>query len=321
MKGSERMKRRGRALIRPLLLAAFALLPAGAAAADGPKTVRTYIFGNSLIHHLTPSDETTVPHWVHRLAATAGNRYAVDGQWGFPENFVKDLPPIDQWAFKGVPGVWDRQRAPFDRADYDTIVMNPANFIQDTAPDASQGFLGLGGKSQVDVALALFDWLENNGSGSRSRYFIYEGWATMEPFSKSFPPSAQAMQAFHAHNRGKYHDWYARYVRLLNQSRPGLDVRLIPVASVLSKLLSETPLEGLEPADLYTDIAPHGTATTYFLAAVIVYSMLYDAKAPADFAVPASVHPLVREHYPEIIEIVCAEVLGAGTCKSDAAAR
>lgn len=300
-------------MLRIVLLVAFASLPLAVKAADAPKSIRNYIFGNSLIHHLSPSDETTVPHWLHRLAVAAGNTYAVDGQWGFPENFVKDLPPIDQWSFKGVPGVWNRGRGPFKSSDYDAIVMNPTNFVQDKAPDASQGLFGAGG-SQVDVALTLFDWLVKNGKGGGTKFYIYEGWADMGPFTKTFPPNATEIQAFHTYNRGPYHDWYVRYVQLLNENRPGLEVRLIPVASVLSKLLSETALKGIQPAELYSDDSPHGTATTYFLAAVIVYSMLYESKAPADFAVPASVHPLVRDHYGEITGLVCAEVATAATC-------
>ncbi len=41
-------------------------------------TLRTFIFGHSLIHHEaqvnpTPSQETSVPHWFHLLSAEAGH--------------------------------------------------------------------------------------------------------------------------------------------------------------------------------------------------------------------------------------------------------
>lgn len=300
-------------MIIKLLLVILALVHVAATAANA-KNVRNFIFGNSLIHHLSPSDETNVPHWVHRLAVSAGNRYAVEGRWGFPEIFAKELPPIHQWAFKGVPGVGTQRGAPFNRAHYDAIIMNPSNFVQYKAPDAQLEFVGFGRKTQVDFAVTLFDWLEKNGSGGSTRYFIYEGWADMDRFAKPFPPSSDKMKAFHVYNRTEYHDWYVRYVRLVNEGRPGLDVRLIPVASVLSKLFSETPLKEIQPTDLYSDDAPHGTATTYFLAAVAVYSMLYDSKAPVDFVVPTSVHHLVRDHYKEIIGIICAEVINGDKC-------
>ena len=301
-------------LIQIFLFVLAVIAPVSHAVADTPKSVRNYIFGNSLIHHLTSSDETTVPYWLHHLATAAGNRYAVDGQWGFPEDFIKNLPPTDQWKFKGVPDVWDRYRAPFSGADYNVIMMNPANFIQYRAPDASPGFLGLGGGSQVDVAVTLFDWLEKNGSKSPTRYFIYEGWAAMGSFSKTFPPNADGMRDYHALNQGSYHDWYVTFVRLVNEKRPGLDVRLIPVASLLSKLLSEVPLKDLQPEDLYSDLSPHGTETKYFLAALIVYTMLYEEKPTAHFTPSAAVNSLVRDRYQEIASVVCASVLGAGKC-------
>ncbi len=307
-------KHQQQSLIRVILLVLATLIPAGGHAAAETKTIRNYIFGNSLIHHLTPSDETTVPYWLHHLAVAAGHKYAVDGQWGFPEDFIKTLPPIAQWKFKGVPVVWDRHRGPFGKADYNVFIMNPANFIQYRAPDESPGFLGLTGSSQVDVALTLFDWLKKNSSRTHARHFVYEGWAAMGSFSKHFPPDADGMRGYHTLNQGSYHAWYVEFVRLLNEKRPGLDVRLMPVASLLSKLLSEAPLDALTPDDLYSDLSPHGTATTYFLAALIVYTMLYEEAPPAHFTATPAVNSLVRERYQEIAGIVCTSIRGAGNC-------
>jgi hypothetical protein len=309
-----RLQRKGAVVLRSGLLAFIALLSGGAAAADRPVEVRNYIFGNSLIHHLTTSDETTVPHWLHRLALAAGKRYAADGQWGFLHNFAKDLPPIDQWAINSVPEVWSRDKSSFAEARFDTILINPANFIQNRPPNVPYHGDNPNGHTSLSATQAVFDWTASQQEGMR--YFIYEGWSSMGPFSRRFPPQPTGLRDFHAFNRGKYHDWYVDYVRLVKESRPELDVRLIPVASVLSKLLTETPLRDLKPADLYSDLSPHGTATTYFLAAVITYSALFNNKAPESFEVPPSLHPLVKEHYAQIAQIVCTELLTGSECGS-----
>ena len=80
--------------------------------------------------------------------------------------------------------------------------------------------------------------------------------------------------------------------------------------------MTKTPLRDLKPADLYSDLSPHGTATTYFLAAVITYSALFNNQAPDSFEIPPSLHPLVKEHYAQIAQIVCTELLTDSECGS-----
>jgi hypothetical protein len=283
-------------------------------AEDRRADIRVYIFGNSLIHHQTPSDETTVPHWLHHLALAAGKTFAVDGQWGFLRNFEKDLPPIDQWSFKQAKGVWNRDNAAFAKAGFNAIMVNPANFIQYQPADRPYDGDNPNNQTPLGATLALFDWLEAQTPGQT--YYIYEGWADMGTFADPVPDDASDLENYHAFNTGDYHAWYEDYVRRIKESRPGLDVNLIPVASVLSKLLTETELKDLQPSDLYSDTAPHGTNNTYFLAAVITYTALYGEQAPDAFTPPDSLHPLIRENYNAIAGRVCSELAGMADCRS-----
>lgn len=89
-----------------------------------------YFFGNSLIHHLSDSPQTNVPVWVSQMARSAGVDFAADGQWGFLRNFTTDLPPTANWSFPNVSGVWNPDRQNFDAAEFDSVVLVPANFIQ-----------------------------------------------------------------------------------------------------------------------------------------------------------------------------------------------
>jgi hypothetical protein len=285
-------------------------------AKSGRAEIRLYIFGNSLIHHLTPSDETTVPHWLHLLAEVDGRQFAVDGQWGFLRDFAKNLPPTDQWSFKQAKSAWNRDTMPFAKAGFNTIMVNPANFIQYQAADRPDDGDNPEKQSPLGATLTLFDWLGGQQKGQT--YYIYEGWADMEKFSRSFPPNEKTMKAYHAYNMGAYHEWYVDYRNRVSKERPQLDVRLVPVASTLSRLFTETPLRDLKPADLYSDNAPHGTANTYFLAAVITYSALYGEKAPKNFVPPDSLHPLIKQHYSEISDLACQAVAQHTSCQTEA---
>nr|MDA3859438.1 calcium-binding protein [Roseovarius sp.] len=108
-----------------ILLTGLAVLTAGAAPALAERDgVKSYIFGNSLINHLSDSPGTAVPYWLAQLASAGGKSFATAGQWGFLRDFT-DLPPKPNWSFPGVKSAG----APRAGANFDTVMINPANFI------------------------------------------------------------------------------------------------------------------------------------------------------------------------------------------------
>lgn len=253
------------------------------------REVKTYFFGNSLIHHLSDSDETTVPHWMGKMAAKAGHDFGVDGQWGFLRDFGGK--PIANWSFRDVPGVWNPDRQPFEKAAFSSLIINPANFIQ--YQDAAQAYEGDNptGASPLSAMLALIDAHGRGPSGARTIY-IYEGWAEMSGFGD--------MAKYHAYNMGGYHKWYVDFVAKIRDARAGANVRLLPVARGISQLLNEAPLRDIPQRALYIDDAPHGTATMYLLAAAFTYAGVFDEAPPVDLVLPKSIHPLVRDNWATI---------------------
>ena len=71
-------------------------------AAEPRDSARVFFFGNSLIHHLTDTDETTVPHWLALMARQDGRDFAANGRWGFPREFATQLLQAENVA--AVPG-------------------------------------------------------------------------------------------------------------------------------------------------------------------------------------------------------------------------
>ena len=70
-----------------LMLSLLAALPARAQQQD----VRAFIYGNSLINHVSGSDETTMPHWLSVLAQAGGHGFAADGAFGAPLRFADKI--------------------------------------------------------------------------------------------------------------------------------------------------------------------------------------------------------------------------------------
>ncbi len=260
---------------------------AGPVAAGEPR-LRIYMFGNSLVNHPSDDPDTNVPVWLARMARQDGRQMSLDGQWGFLRNFAEG-PATANWGFRGVRGAWNPDRRPFGRVAWTDIVITPANFIQHRAPgkryeDASFW----GGPSPLSATLELVDRLAEEAPGAR--LWLYEGWADMAPFEGDFA-------GYNAWNRGGYHQWYLDWRDAIRAARPGVTVELIPVARVLAELFEQGPLAGIGPGDLYTDNAPHGTATLYLLAAMVVYGELFGAPPPADYRPPEGIHPLLRDNF------------------------
>ncbi len=107
--------------------------------------------------------------------------------------------------------------------------------------------------------------------------------------------------------QGIDHEWYLGYVADLRAARPDADIALIPVGQLLSRLLSTPPFNAIPATDLYEDDAPHGTPTLYALAAAVTYAALYGAPPPGDYALPATVHPIVRANWPAALDILATQ--------------
>lgn len=289
-------------------LCVWLCLTAQVTAQAQPKdTLSAYFFGNSLVNHISETDpNTNVPYWMNVLAQADGRSFATDGQFGFVRNFAETLPPQPNWSFPGVSNAWNTRVGGFGSAGFDAVVLNTANFIQYQSPNAPYDGDNPTNDSPVSATLKVWDWIARESPDTR--FYIYEGWAEMAGVVRSFPPNKRNLRRFHNVNQGDYHDWYVTYRDELAKARPDLSVRLIPVASTLSYLLSQAPLSDIDALDLYSDDAPHGTSTLYFMAALITYAALYEVPPPASLTLPDEIHPIVRDMYPWMVEQIWTRV-------------
>ncbi|TGV04651.1 T9SS type A sorting domain-containing protein [Flavivirga rizhaonensis] len=265
-----------------------------------------YVFGHSLIVHATSSDETTVPHWVYLLAEEAGSSVSVSGQYGFlPQH--DNLPPIAQWGFDIVTPAWDSDTQNFSEANFDTILLTAGNFVQ--GQPSNMLYYGDPDTSPLSATLTILDWIENEAPNAIT--YIYENWPDMAPFiaGESFPPSVSEFQNYNTYTEGDFHDWWIEYHDFVQAERPTEDVRMIPVGPILSKLLSQSPLNQIPILDLYEDNAPHGRPTLYFLASLITYMAIYEEKAPVSFNIPNTVNALVENNFQNTIDFIWGELL------------
>lgn len=286
-----------------LALALIPVLNATGAKAERD-AARVYVFGNSLVNHLSEtSDVTNVPHWLNEMAKADNRSLALDGQWGFLRNFVTGLPPTANWGFPGVSGAWSPAQGGFRDGRFDSVIVAPGNFIQYQLPDVPYEGANPGRESPLGALQKLLDWVVANSPDSR--LFIYEGWSAMDGIVAEFPPTVAETEAFYAYNAGDYHQWYREVLNVLRVTRPDSQIDLIPVGSVMAELFAKGGvLENISPQSLYTDTAPHGTPTVYMLAAMITYPWIYGAPLPVDYTPPATLHPDLVENYAAVAKVI-----------------
>ncbi len=269
-------------------------------------SLRLFVFGHSLIDHRpplnpTPSDETTVPHWMYLFAQDSGDSFAAGGQYGFlPQH--QNLPPFSQWGYDIVPGVWESDYEAFSAAGINTVFITVGNFIQnDQAP--GDDYYGMPGINPLSATETIMDWCENESSPVT--IYIYENWPDMAPYlSGGFPGTANDFQNYNQYVEGAFHDWWINYQDQLIISRPSINVRMIPVGPVISGVLRDVLNNDLGINDLYEDDAPHGRPEIYFLAGLISYMSVYEKEAPDNYNVPTLIHPIIRDNYTEIRDYI-----------------
>lgn len=272
-------------------------------------STKLFFFGHSLIDHRppripTPSDETTVPHWLFLLAQQAGEPLGAGGQYGLLPQHA-NLPPISQWGYDIVPGVWESDLEPFSDADIDMAIITASNFAQWQGPDLE--YPSIPGVTPISATEEIVDWLVGQEPGIR--LYIYENWPDMGGFlNVDFPPSPTEWANYNQYLNEAFHDWWIDYHDALVESRVDFEIKMIPVGPIISTILSTPTFDSIPIDSLYEDDAPHGQSTIYFLAAMVTYAAIFEERPPLDYVVPSIVHSTVRNRYSDLCEIIWTEL-------------
>jgi len=267
--------------------------------------VRLYAYGHSLVDHRpprvpTPSDQTTIIHWINDIAKAAGKNFSATGQYGFLPSHAA-APPKSQWGYQDVARSWDEEVEDYATADITTVLMTAANFIQYEAPSAPHPIDP--STSVVEATETIIDWTE--AQKPETRYYVYAHWPEMDLRSEYPPtvPDADEIAHFHASTRGDFASWWIDYHDDLLTSRPDLAVKLIPAGAIMSEIITDILGENVPFEELYEDSAPHGRASLYFLSGMISYMCIYQENIPADYRPDDTVHPYICQELSRIRQL------------------
>lgn len=279
--------------MRTLYIAALLLVFQSTQAQD---SLRTFIFGHSLILHEhiinpIPTQENATPHWLHFLAKEANKSFEVDGKYGFIPSHARD-EIFAQWGFDSVPQLWDSDFEPFSAANFNSILITPANFIQWIGPNDNYWNET---QSLVDFTEDLFERVD--GLQPNLNFYMYENWPDMASYMNTFPPTPNEWSNYNDYVNGEFHDWNIEYHDSVADRFPGRNVKMIPVGPAISRVLQSPPFDQINIDSLYEDDAPHGRPSIYYLAALITYMAMYQEKAPSSYIPPNSIQANGQSYY------------------------
>lgn len=160
----------------------------------------------------------------------------------------------------------------------------------------------------LDASTSVFDHANSLKAGMD--FYIYENWPEMD-LTEAYPPTVPTtteILAYHNETTGSFHDWWLDYQDLLLANRSEYNVRLIPVGSIISKILRDE-IPQIPFNEIYEDSAPHGKSSLYFLAGLICCMGIYAEKAPASYSVPGIVHPLIQNNYQSLVDFIWSELI------------
>ena len=272
--------------------------------------IKMYAFGHSLIDHRppaipTPSDETTVMHWMADIAAQADLSFEGGGQYGFLANHI-NLPPSSNWYYDHVEPVWDDYTESYSESGINTMMLTVANFIQYQLP--TDPYPLDYSTTVMELTEGIFDWV--NAHSEESNYYLYANWPEMD-LENPFPgdlPSQEEIDSYHEWTAGSFTDWWKIYQDELMLSREDYKVRVIPTGMIISKILTEL-IPGQIPFDhLYEDSDPHGRANTYFLAGLISYMAIYEREIEDNYELDPILHEGITSNIDLIKDFIWAEL-------------
>lgn len=252
---------------------------------------RVFFFGHSLVDNA--ADHTQVGSALCEIAAASGQDCCADGM--YPPTFhptalgAYDFPPDgEERRHRHEPSCW---QGSFAASGYDIAVITEANFYWRARPP-EDGFAADGLRLAEQIRTVH----------PQALVYLYEHWPELEGVDFE-----EWVRQAHV----EYLQWFAGIQDAIHRMNGSVRVRLVPAGYIFARLLqSGAPLADLTFRDLFVDLAPHGTPTTYYIAGLIHYLALYGRRPPASYRPPEYVLPLVRQRFPEVVAAAWRDLEG-----------
>lgn len=282
-------------------------------AADVPQTRIIGSSFNSLFFHTEAFQN--VPMWLDLMAkADGGKRIAAQGTFDVRSNNPPNwnmtwLPHVPSLGFNlGRPTPWGT----VDRVNMTDMVIVTDNFSGPPTYGDNGGNPRVAGPVPIPNAADWVSEITNSiivpfetNLNDDPIYWIYEGWADG---GGVLSEDGSASNRKFAEWRDRttegfgYSAWFDALAAALQEDTPEAAdrIKVIPVARMMVSVMENTAASALEPTDWFEDDAPHGTATLYLLASMVVYSSFFEEQPPKPDFNGTRVNAVFQDNYDSI---------------------
>ncbi len=265
--------------------------------------VNMCIQGHSLFTHddgtggnAPANDYTRAGNWMGLIADHVGTTFRAGG------NFLQITPYNTAWSstWSGPPSSGDIQYSfnstgdsfypsgTFAGQGFTHFMMMTSNFEQES--DSPSDWIA---RTQT-----LIDNVQGEDSSIQMIGYIH--WSLVSDagsFVDDTDLTSGESTTYWAHQRGDYLDWNMDLYTPVEQSRPSVSMRFIPVGPILGDLIeNESYMSTVVWTDIFGDASPHGTETCYLLAGLITYIALYRTTPDlTGFSIPSGATQIISE--------------------------
>jgi len=288
----------------------------------GQTTTSTYYYAHSLIWHKKETNsQANIPFWLAELEKAAGDKCLTSGKhvaihWD-PRS--AKIPPPHSWSFSfSNHGSAMTPDGPYVAGKHDHVVLTYMNWeiIYDWGAS-----IGLRNPNTIhkatDSIAVIFSWLNKNDPGIFLN--LYECWPKIEtnyimggqdwkPGTGKAPSSAQWVNYLNyatGNSNGFWKDLQDSLIR-----KAGIvNTKLIPSSMICAKLWRQGGILSDMPVDsIFVDLGPHGKPSSYFLAAMIVYSAQHKKPPVKPFASHPQIDQRILDRFSDISAFIMTEL-------------
>lgn len=285
-------------------------------------TTSTYYFAHSLINHQkTTSNQANIPYWLAEIEQAAGDVCLTSGQYAAGQFGANALPPEQAWSFYYQNTNHGSNMYPGDTYPinaHDNVVLTHMNWeiIYDWGPQ-------LGERQEDEVSDAtesigvIFDWVNTNDP--EANLYLYECWPKIEtdvilggtPWvsGSGNSPNATQWADYLSYALGKSNDFWVELHDSLIIEKGFSELKLIPSSMICAKLWqTDGLLDDFSVTDIFEDDGPHGKASSYFLAAMIVYAAQHQEAPTRPFTSHVQIDQRILDRFDDISSFIMTEL-------------
>ena len=288
----------------------------------GQTTTSTYYYAHSLIWHKKETNsQANIPFWLAELEKAAGDKCLTSGKhvaihWDPPS---AKIPPPHSWSFSfSNHGSAMTPDGPYVAGKHDHVVLTYMNWeiIYDWGAS-----IGLRNPNTIhkatDSIAVIFNWLNKNDPGIFLN--LFECWPKIEknyimggqdwsPSTGKAPSSAQWVNYLN-YATGNSNGFWKDLQDSLIKKAGIVNTKLIPSSMICAKLWRQGGILSDMPVDsIFEDLGPHGKPSSYFLAAMIVYSAQHKKPPVKPFASHPQIDQRILDRFSNISAFIMTEL-------------